>query len=165
MLATIKRSNLLPKNTRLQVSVRGKCLGLQNTLAYYTKSELFYQICMYLISANIAREALQKGKAQYCWPPCTNEFWSSPFHTENITNIFFSKQAISMRSSTVLSLAPPYSLMLPGSCLGKRMFARVKHASLLHRGINNDLKKFYKFSKCSQLKMTNFFWPLQRWVH
>jgi hypothetical protein len=35
------------------------------------------------------REVLLKGKAQYSWPPCTNQFRSTPFYIENIINLFY----------------------------------------------------------------------------
>ncbi len=56
------------------------------------------------------REVLLKGKAQYSWPPCTNQFRSQPFHIENIS-YFFTKQTTLMRRSIVLSL--PLQLMFP----------------------------------------------------
>ncbi len=37
----------------------------------------------------ITKEVLLKGKAQYSWPPCTNQFWSSPFYIENIINLSY----------------------------------------------------------------------------
>ncbi len=33
-------------------------------------------------------EVLLKGKAQYGWPPCTNEFRSAPFYIESIIYLF-----------------------------------------------------------------------------
>ncbi len=36
-----------------------------------------------------SREVLLKGKAQYGWPPCTNQFRSAPFYIENIINLFY----------------------------------------------------------------------------
>jgi hypothetical protein len=37
-----------------------------------------------------AREVLLKGKAQYGWPPSTNQFRSAPFYIENIIiNLFY----------------------------------------------------------------------------
>ncbi len=35
------------------------------------------------------REILLKGKAQYDWPPCTNQFRSAPLYIENIINLFY----------------------------------------------------------------------------
>ncbi len=32
--------------------------------------------------------ALTEGKAQYGWPPCSNQFRSAPFYIENIINLF-----------------------------------------------------------------------------
>jgi len=61
----------------------------------------------------ICREVILKGKTQYSWPPCTNEFKSSHFYIENIFS-FFTKQATLLRRSTVLSLSiSKYSLVLP----------------------------------------------------
>jgi hypothetical protein len=34
-------------------------------------------------------EVLLKGNAKYGWPPCTNQFRSAPFYTENIINLFY----------------------------------------------------------------------------
>ncbi len=56
------------------------------------------------------REALLKWKAQYSWPPCTNQFRSTAFDHSNII-YFFTKQASSMRRSTVLSR--PIHLVFP----------------------------------------------------
>jgi hypothetical protein len=36
----------------------------------------------------LGREVLLKGKAQYCWPPCTNLFRSAPFYIENDICVF-----------------------------------------------------------------------------
>ncbi len=47
----------------------------------------------------------------YSLPPCTNQIRSAPFYIENIIH-FFTKQAILMRRSTVLSL--PFHLVFPG---------------------------------------------------
>ncbi len=46
----------------------------------------------------------QKGKAQYSWPPCTNQLRSTPLYIENIICLSLTKQATLMRRSTVLSL-------------------------------------------------------------
>jgi len=57
---------------------------------------------------SVGREVLLKGKSQYGWPPCINQFRSAPFYIENIINLFYNtKQATLMRRSTVLSLPPP----------------------------------------------------------
>jgi len=37
----------------------------------------------------LVREVLLKGKTQYGWPPCTNQFRSAPFYIENIINLFY----------------------------------------------------------------------------
>ncbi len=34
-------------------------------------------------------EVLLKGKVQYGWPPCTNQFRSAPFYIENTINLFY----------------------------------------------------------------------------
>jgi hypothetical protein len=49
------------------------------------------------------RESLLKGNAQYSRPPCTNQFSSAAFDTENSV-YSFARQATLMRRSTVLSL-------------------------------------------------------------
>ncbi len=33
--------------------------------------------------------SLTEGKAQFGWPPCTNQFASAPFYIENIINLFY----------------------------------------------------------------------------
>ncbi len=39
-----------------------------------------------------SREGLLEGKAQYGWPPCTNQFRLAPFYIENIINLFLKSQ-------------------------------------------------------------------------
>ncbi len=34
-------------------------------------------------------EVLLRGKAQYSWPPCTNQFRSAPFYIENVMDLFY----------------------------------------------------------------------------
>jgi Kelch motif len=38
---------------------------------------------------NIVKEALLKGKVQYCWPPCTKKFRSTTFSIENRIYLFY----------------------------------------------------------------------------
>jgi len=38
---------------------------------------------------SFTREVLLEGKAQYAWPPCTNQFRSAPFNIETIINLFY----------------------------------------------------------------------------
>ncbi len=68
---------------------------------------------LYLIM-KCSGEVLLKGKAQYSWAPCTNQFISSPFLIENIVYVF-TKQATLMRSLTVLNLSP--QLVFPESSI------------------------------------------------
>jgi hypothetical protein len=56
------------------------------------------------------KECLLKGKDQYSWPPCTNQFRSTAFHTETI-----SKQPILKRRLTVLS--HPLRYGFPGTTI------------------------------------------------
>ncbi len=60
------------------------------------------------------REVLLKGKAQYSWPPCINQFRSAPFILK-ILLTSSTKQATLMGRSTVLSL--PLMLVYPASTL------------------------------------------------
>ncbi len=53
----------------------------------------------------LGREVLQRGKAQYSWPPSINQFSTAHFYIENIISLF-TKQATSMRRLTVLSIPP-----------------------------------------------------------
>jgi len=48
-------------------------------------------------------EPLLKGKAQYSWPPCINQFRLVSFNIANIIYAF-TKQGTLVRRSTVLSL-------------------------------------------------------------
>ncbi len=36
-----------------------------------------------------SKEVLLKGKDQYGWPPCTNQFRSATLYIENIINLFY----------------------------------------------------------------------------
>ncbi len=63
---------------------------------------------------NSCREPLLIWKAQYRWPPRTNQFRSIAFGITNIIN-FFTKQATLMRRPTVLSLLLQF-VQFPDSC-------------------------------------------------
>ncbi len=58
---------------------------LSHTLRYFQKDREIF-IALVLCPA---REVLLKGKAQYSWPPCINQFRSAPFYIENIINLFY----------------------------------------------------------------------------
>ncbi len=84
-----------------------------NTLAYFaegslTKGEIYIRLVLartVLSCKWTTRESLLKGKDQYSWPPCTNQFRLASFLA--VTMFFsFTKQPTLMRTSNVLSLFP-----------------------------------------------------------
>ncbi len=48
----------------------------------------------------VTREPFLEGKAQYSWPPCTNQFRSAAFDIKNIINFFTKHSALTWRWTT-----------------------------------------------------------------
>ncbi len=85
------------------------CLRLKQRSAV-TRVKLFTGLANVRMERD--KEPLLKGKAQYGWPPCTNQFRSVAFDIANII-YSFTKGVTVMRRSIVLSLLP-FQLVFPG---------------------------------------------------
>jgi len=97
------------------------------------------------------REVSLKGKAQYGWPPSTNQFKTVPFCTENIINLFYIKQATLIRRSIVPSLPP--QLVFPGPIhdvnLGRSMFTPTIYATVTTP--SKLVRSFFIFNSTGQV--------------
>ncbi len=71
------------------------------------------------ISCNgLCKEVLLKGKAQYGWPPCTNQFRWAPFYIENVMYLFHKSNYLNevvncTKPSPLVRLPWPVHQLLP----------------------------------------------------
>jgi len=79
-------------------------------LGTLSRSPSFERVILTLdwtIVLTFIRDSLLKGKAQYGWSPCTNEFRSAHFGIENIIYLCCKTNYTLMRKSSVLNLLSP----------------------------------------------------------
>jgi hypothetical protein len=98
----------------------------------------------YFLLVRLSREVLLKGKAQYGWPPCTNQSISAPFYIENIINLFYKT---SYFNEEVNSTEPSPLVSIPWSthtiiCRRICLFVLLSVCSSIHLSLSPSISQF-----------------------